>query len=105
MNPKNMDTLGLAVIALGALFIALGGAYFYDLFQTISTVGATGTTADLARLSNSMLANAHYHYANDLRTRYAHCRRELYGECTHHRTTSGGNSRRSEFCCADNGRP
>ena len=56
MNPKNMDTLGLAVIALGALFIALGGAYFYDLFQTISTVGATGTTADLARLSNSMLA-------------------------------------------------
>jgi hypothetical protein len=51
-----MDTLGLAVTALGALFIALGGAYFYDLFQTISTVGATGTTADLARLSNSMLA-------------------------------------------------
>jgi len=51
-----MDTLGLAIIALGALFIALGGAYFYDLFQTISTVGTTGTTADLARLSNSMLA-------------------------------------------------
>jgi hypothetical protein len=51
-----MDTLGLLVIALGALFIALGGAYFYQLFQTISTAGATGSTADLMRLSNSMLA-------------------------------------------------
>ena len=51
-----MDTLGLAVTGLGALFIALGGAYFYDLFQTISTVGTTGSSADLVRLSNSMLA-------------------------------------------------
>jgi hypothetical protein len=51
-----MDTLGLAVTALGALFIALGGAYFYELFQTISTASVTGSTADLVRLSNSMLA-------------------------------------------------
>jgi hypothetical protein len=51
-----MDTLGLAVTALGALFIALGGAYFYELFQTISAAGATGSAADLVRLSNSMLA-------------------------------------------------
>ena len=50
-----MDTLGLAVTGLGALFIAVGGAYFYDLFQTISAAGATGSTADLVRLSNSML--------------------------------------------------
>jgi hypothetical protein len=51
-----MDTIGLLVIAIGALFIALGGAYFYELFQTISTAGTTGSTADLIRLSNSMLA-------------------------------------------------
>jgi hypothetical protein len=55
MNSRYMDTLGLAVTGLGALFIAIGGAYFYDLFQTISTAGATGSTADLVRLSNSML--------------------------------------------------
>lgn len=51
-----MDTLGLLIIALGALFVALGGAYFYQLFQTISVAGTTGTAADLTRLSNSMLA-------------------------------------------------
>jgi hypothetical protein len=56
MNPRNMDTLGLAISAMGALFIALGGAYFYELFQTISTASVTGSTADLVRLSNSMLA-------------------------------------------------
>jgi hypothetical protein len=51
-----MDTLGLLIIALGSLFVALGGAYFYQLFQTISVAGTTGTAADLTRLSNSMLA-------------------------------------------------
>ena len=51
-----MDTLGLLIIALGALFIALGRAYFYQLFQTISVAGTTGTAADLVRLSDSMLA-------------------------------------------------
>jgi len=56
MTPRSLDTLGLLIITLGALFIALGGAYFYQLFQTISTAGTTGTAADLARLSNSMLA-------------------------------------------------
>jgi hypothetical protein len=32
MTPRSMDTLGLLIIAVGALFIALGGAYFYQLF-------------------------------------------------------------------------
>ncbi len=50
-----MDILGFSVTGIAALFIAIGGAYFYDFFQTVAAAGTSASTSDLLRLNNSTM--------------------------------------------------
>ena len=55
MQSRSMQNIGILNIGSGAIFIALGGAYFYQYFQTLAAASTSTSTANVLSIYNSML--------------------------------------------------
>ncbi len=56
MKSRSMENLGLLLIGFGTIFLSLGGAYFYQLFQYLAEASTTGTSSSsLVGVYSSML--------------------------------------------------